>query len=265
MSLSISPQGHLWICNWINNNKVLKDPFLQVRIHFFHMNLHNSWYSGNLSSILWLPREQWPFEFHDHECFIKAWVSLGVTVPWVLKLANSPFENITMGMIVHHPSNTTIKLSIKTSKLSLFVFISVEIKFGLEAWPSTSWTPILPSFQRLFSRPEKLPIINTPYYYLFKSLSIWFSHSVMSHSLWPHGLQHAGFPVHHQHPESTQTHAHRVGDAIQPSHLLSSPSPPAFNLSQHQGLFQWISSSHQVTKLLKQHQSSQWIFKTHFL
>ena len=53
-----------------------------------------------------------------------------------------------------------------------------------------------------------------------------------------------GFPVHHQLSESTQTHVCHVGDASQPSHLLSSPSPPAFNLSQHQGLFQWISSSH---------------------
>ena len=52
-----------------------------------------------------------------------------------------------------------------------------------------------------------------------------------------------GFPVHHQLPELTQTYVHRVGDAIQPSHPLSSPSPPAFNLSQHQGLFQWVSSS----------------------
>ena len=57
-----------------------------------------------------------------------------------------------------------------------------------------------------------------------------------------------GFPVHHQLLELTQTHVHPVGDAIQPSHLLSSPSPPAFNLSQHQGLFQWVSSSHQVAK-----------------
>ena len=54
-----------------------------------------------------------------------------------------------------------------------------------------------------------------------------------------------GLPVHHQLPESTQTHVHRVGDAIQPSHPLSSPSPPALNLSQHQGLFKWVSSSHQ--------------------
>ena len=55
-----------------------------------------------------------------------------------------------------------------------------------------------------------------------------------------------GLPVHHQLPEFTQTHVHRVGDAIQSSHSLLSLSPPAFNLSQHQGLFQWVSSSHQV-------------------
>ena len=54
-----------------------------------------------------------------------------------------------------------------------------------------------------------------------------------------------GFPVHHQLPELAQNHVHRVGDAIQPRHPLLSPSPPAFNLSQHQGLFQWVSSSHQ--------------------
>ena len=60
-----------------------------------------------------------------------------------------------------------------------------------------------------------------------------------------------GLPVHHQLPELTQTHVHLVGDTIQPSHPLSSPSPPALNLSQHQGLFQWVSSSHQVAKVLE--------------
>ena len=71
------------------------------------------------------------------------------------------------------------------------------------------------------------------------------------------------FPVHHQLLELTQTHVHRVGDAIQPPHLLSSPSPPAFNLSQPQGLFQWLSSLHQVAKVLElQHQSFQCIFST---
>ena len=77
-----------------------------------------------------------------------------------------------------------------------------------------------------------------------------------------------GFPVHHQLPVFIQSQAHWVGDAIQPSHPLSSPSPPAFNLSQHQGLFQWVSSSHEVAKVLDfqlQHQSFQWIFRTDFL
>ena len=76
-----------------------------------------------------------------------------------------------------------------------------------------------------------------------------------------------GLPVHHQLPEFTQTQVHRVGDAIQPSHSLSSPSPPTFNLAQHQGLLKWVSSSHQVAKVLEfqlQHQSFQWIFRTDF-
>ena len=74
-----------------------------------------------------------------------------------------------------------------------------------------------------------------------------------------------GLPVHHQHPEFTQTHVHWVTDAIQPSHPLSSLSPPAFNLYQRQSLFRRVSSSHQVAKALEfqvQHQSFQWIFRT---
>ena len=74
------------------------------------------------------------------------------------------------------------------------------------------------------------------------------------------------FPVHHKLPELAQTHVPQVSDAIQPSHPLSSPSPPAFNLCQHQGLFKWVSSSHQVAKVLQlQHQYFQWIFRTDFL
>ena len=77
-----------------------------------------------------------------------------------------------------------------------------------------------------------------------------------------------GLPVHHQLPEFTQTHVHLVGDAIQPSHPLSSPSPPAPNPSQHQGLFQWVNSSHEVAKVLefqRQHQSFQWTPRTDLL
>ena len=76
-----------------------------------------------------------------------------------------------------------------------------------------------------------------------------------------------GLPVHHQLLEFTQTHVRWVSDAIQPSHPLSSPSPPTFNLSQHQGLFQWVRSSHQVARVLEfqlQHQSFQRIFRTEY-
>ena len=77
-----------------------------------------------------------------------------------------------------------------------------------------------------------------------------------------------GFSVHHQVPELAQSHVHWVSDAIQPSHPLSSPSPPSFNLFQYHSLFQWVSSLLQVAKILElqlQHQSFQWIFSTDFL
>ena len=90
---------------------------------------------------------------------------------------------------------------------------------------------------------------------------------MVSDSLWPHGLQHARLPC----PSLSLrvcSNSCRVHDAIQPSHPLSPPSPPAFNLFQHQGLFQWVGSSNQEAKVLElqlQHQSFQWIFKAGFL
>ena len=77
-----------------------------------------------------------------------------------------------------------------------------------------------------------------------------------------------GFSVPHHLPEFAQTHVHWVGDAIQPSHPLSSPSSPALNLSQHQSVYQWDSSLRQEAKVLEfqfQHQSFQWIFRVDFL
>ena len=90
--------------------------------------------------------------------------------------------------------------------------------------------------------------------------SVHFSHSVVSDSLRPHELQHARPPCPSPLSEFTQTHFHRVSDAIQPSHPLSSPSPLAPNPSQHQSLFQWVNSSHEVAKVLEfqlQHHSLQ--------
>ena len=95
-----------------------------------------------------------------------------------------------------------------------------------------------------------------------------FGHSLVSNLGNPMYCSMPGFLVHHQLLELAQTHVHWAADAIQTSHLLLTPSPPTFNLSQHLGLFQWVNSSHQVAKVLElqlQHQSFQWIFRTDLL
>ena len=100
-------------------------------------------------------------------------------------------------------------------------------------------------------------------FFTTSATSVQFTHSLVSYSLWPTDCSTPGFPVHHQLQELVQTHVHWVGDAIQPSHLLSYPSPPAFNLSQQQGLFQWVNSLHRVARIMGlelQHQSFQWVF-----
>ena len=98
--------------------------------------------------------------------------------------------------------------------------------------------------------------------------SVQFSCSVVSDSLWPHGLQYSRLPCPSPTPEPTQTHVHCIRVAIQPSRPLSSPSPSAFNLLQHQGLFKWVSSLHQMVKVLEfqlQHQSFQLTARTDLL
>ena len=109
-----------------------------------------------------------------------------------------------------------------------------------------------------------LVVINLSFFTMM--LLLLFNHSVVSDSLQPHGLPHPrlpwgcptpGFPVHHQFLELAQTHVHRVSDAIHLSHPLWPPSPPALSISQHQGLFQWVGSLHQVAEVLElplQHQ-----------
>ena len=103
---------------------------------------------------------------------------------------------------------------------------------------------------------------------IFMLTPVQFSRSVVPDSLRPREPQHARPPCPSPLPESTHTHVHWVGDAIQPCHPLSSPSLPALNLSQHQGFFKWVSSLHQVAKVLElqlQHQSFQWTPRTDLL
>ena len=130
----------------------------------------------------------------------------------------------------------------------------------LSSWFSSLWG----MFSSVLTEPLKEICYNLPVYSVqFRSVT------QLCPTLWdPLDCSMPGFPVHHELLELTQTHVHWLGDAIQPSHPLSSPFPPAFNHSQHQGLFKWVSSSHQVAKVLEfqlQHQSFQWIFRTNFL
>ena len=127
----------------------------------------------------------------------------------------------------------------------------IAISFsGRSSWArSLTWVScIAGKFFTGWARREDLPTI-----YWFQFSSVQFS-SVSQSCLTlcdPMHCSTLGFPVHHQLPELVQTHVHWVSDGIQPSHPLSCPSPPAFNLSQHQGLFQRVSSSHQVAKVLE--------------
>ena len=126
------------------------------------------------------------------------------------------------------------------------------------AW-EIPWTEESGRLQSMvLQRVEKDWVTNTFTFTVLIVLLLLFSHSALSNTFQTYALHTPGFPVLHHFLELAQTHVHWVGDAIQPSHPLLSPSPPAQNLSQHQGLFQWVSSSHQVAKVLElqfQHES----------
>ena len=117
------------------------------------------------------------------------------------------------------------------------------------------------SFKSHRDKGNLLPSINFAFWVSFSNIqqgpwgkgfsSVQFSCWVMPTLCDPMNRSTPGLPVHHQLSEFTQTHVHRVGDAIQPSHPLSSPSPPAPDPSQHQSIFQWVNSSHQVAKVLE--------------
>ena len=125
--------------------------------------------------------------------------------------------------------------------------------------------------RRKLTLMKKICLYNNSLYYFYNlSVSIIFSSVAQSCPTIcdPMGYSMPGFPVHHQLPKLAQTHVHWFGDAIQLFHPLSSPSPPAFNLSQHQNLSKCVTSSYQVAKVLEfqlQHQTFQWTLRTAFL
>ena len=143
---------------------------------------------------------------------------------------------------------------------------SINITFTFIEKQKFIWLSLLQIFALFWSSRTRLP--KSPkscLYFSVQSSSVTQSCPTLCN---PMDCSSPGFPIHQQLLEFAQTPVHRVSDAIQPSHPLLSPSPPDFNLSQHQDLFQWVSSSHQVARVLElqlQHQSFQWTFRTDLL
>ena len=149
--------------------------------------------------------------------------------------------------------------------LASYVFISASSSltffYYLYSHPTIQWLPLLKT--QIKHSITRRGLANDPYDVVIVVLSL--SYLTFCD---PMDCSASGFPVRHCLLELAQTHVHWFSDAIQPSHPLSSPFPPALSLSQHQGLFQWVDSSHQVSRELElqlQHQSFQWIFRVEAL
>ena len=124
------------------------------------------------------------------------------------------------------------------------------------------------NFLHLFAQWFKYQIVfSSQHAFSITTLSLSFSCLVVSNCLWPHYCSMPGLHVPHHFLKFVHINVHRISDANQPSHPLIPSSPSALNLFQHQGLFQWVSCSHQMTKILElqlQHQSFQWVFRVDF-
>ena len=130
-------------------------------------------------------------------------------------------------------------------------------------------TKFIDNISALLQKREKTTLNYSNYMFFFHCCSLQFSSVIQSCLTLCDSMECSipGLPIYHQLLELTQAHDHWVSDAIQPSHSLLSPSP-VFNHSQHQDIFKWVSSAHQVARVIEfqlQHQSFQWIFRTDFL
>ena len=192
------------------------------------------------------------------------------TLAWKIPWMEEPGRLQSMGsQRVGHNWATSLSLSEWNHSLNLWLSLRSQ-SFSVPELIFHSVCPLLDKNKRLMEASwwERLTEGKLGLLWWAGLCSVQFSWQLCPTLCDPMDCSMPGIPVHHQLPELAQTHVHQVGDAIQPYHLLSSPSPPAFNLSQHQSLFQWVSYSHQVAKGLEfqlQHQSFQWRFRTDFL
>ena len=192
-----------------------------------------------------------PRRFHTSATQIFTMRSSSSTSSWKTPLTTLDFVQIKTELIVICPEHSRPRQPM-VPPCSCFRSQSKCVDpFGL-SWPLyIKWYHLLMSaFPDLFACCVFLTSFTS-----FDTLSVQFSSVAQSYPTLcdPTDCSTPGLPVHHQLPEFTQTHGHRVSDAIQPSHPLSSPSPPAPNPSQHQSLFQWVNSSHEVAKVLEFH------------
>ena len=180
------------------------------------------------------------------DLWLKMW-SILQNIPWAVekKVYSSAFEWNVLKISVR---SISFNVSLKTC-VSLLIFCLDDLSIGVSGVLKSPPIIVLLSISPFMSVSVCLMYWGAP----MLGASVQFSSVAqlcptlcdpMNHSM-------PGLPVHHQLPEFMQTHIHRVSNAIQPSHPLSSPSPPAHNPSQHQGLFQWLNSSHEVAKVLE--------------
>ena len=204
----MTPSSHLILCHPLF---LLPSTFPNIRVFSHESVLYIRWtkywsFSFNIS----------PYNEHPGLIFRMDWLDL-LAVQGTLK-----------SLLQHHSSKASILLC-----LAFFIVqLSHPYMTTGKTIALTRWTFVGKVISLLFNMLSKLVVTFRP-----RSSSVQFSHSVVSNCLRPHDHSTPGLPVHHHFPEFTQTHVHRVRDAIQPSQPLSSPSPPAFNLSQHLGLF----------------------------
>ena len=182
--------------------------------------------------------------------------------------ANSWIE-IRLWRIHKELRNKKQKQQMQTTHLSFLLFQCISANLVLFAF-LYSWDSVQFSCSVMSDSLHLLDFIDYLFFHVGEVSNYQFSSVAQSCPTLCNPMNHSmpGLPIHHQLLDSTQTHVHWVSDAIQPSHLLLSPSPPALNPSQHQGLFKWVSSLHQVAKVLEfqlQHQSFQWTPRTDLL
>ena len=159
--------------------------------------------------------------------------------------------------------NSMLNFTVSTVAVQFYISISISLSAPVSLHPNKRLSFSVSLIINILHYCGTFVLINKYRYIITNwSPSVQFRSVAQSCPILRDPMDHStpGFPVHHQLPQFTQTHVHWTADAIQPSHPLSSPSPPALNLSQHQGLLKWVSSSHEVAKVLEfqlQHQSFQ--------